>query len=702
MPSFTGIVSLPPAKNVPTFNSPNFNTATQSLTYGDALKSFLAYPQAQGKEQLVDTDISGTLNLYGDMNILGVGNYIQFPDLTQQSTAFVEANYAQLNTDNTFLSPFTNTFQGTNASTGLTAPIVVSNSQTTNKASFYIDDANNLDFTLYSNQADGGMTIRNAGGNSFTVAPLAPNNTATFSNPIATSLGISAGTLTVSTSGTNPNTLSTGNFQGAGSNLQTSGKLVVGGTLTVYNNNPTTPHWADITCPNLNLEISTGLAITTVGQTNQVVLGTSVSGLTVDDGIVATGAISGSQLTLSSGGNTSVLTTTASGLNVADPIVSTGQIAGNDFLVNASGQNPYSIYSNSVGGYGLVVANTTGGVGTLTLSNNSTTLTTLSSTTNGLVVNDPLTATSLTLSSGGNSTVLTTTGTGLAINDSITVSGAGTVTCDTLTSGFINTQNGDLFVGGESTLASRSNLSGTSIAAAGLYFGRNLEVGQNEFDIIAYNPTSANYLNIYGSNTTAISQGSVPIISLANGTAYKNGNEIATVNQIPSVPATYFTGQIVTSLGSRAPTASGGTFLLCNGTSYSSTTYPNLFAVIGTAYGTSASGGFLPNLVTKFCYGANNGTTATYANINGSVSGGSANYSLTQVPPHTHSNSVSNTNFYNGTSKAGNDTSNNYVVNQNSTYTTTTNNAGDNISSTAINIPTVPPYIVVSYFVFAN
>jgi len=408
-------------------------------------------------------------------------------------------------------------------------------------------------------------------------------------------------------------------------------------------------------------------------------------------------------LTLSNAGNSTALTTTATGLNVADPIVSSGAITGNNLVVAPIGQHTYSIDSNSAGGYGLVITNTTGEVPTLTISNGSTLTTSLSSTASGLVVADPLTATSLTLSSGGNTTVFTTTGTGLNIADSITVGGGGTVTCSNMNaSSGIFTTTGDLFVGGEATLAANSNLQGVSLSAAGLYFGRNLEAGQNEFDIIAYNPTSANYLNIYGSSTTAISAASVPIISLANGTAYKNGNEIATVNQIPSVPATYFTGQIVMSIASSPPTATGGTFLLCNGTAYSSTTYPKLFAIIGTVYGTSSGGGFLPNLVSKFPYGANNSSAVPYANSSGTVSGGANTYSLTQVPPHTHSNSISNNTFYSGRSQAGNDSSNNYVVNQNATTTPITNNAGDNIAAGAITIPTVPSYIVVSYFIFAN
>ena len=438
--------------------------------------------------------VGTTGGVYFDSN--GIA-HAQYPigstanDNTLATTAFVVSqtgglNGVQTDQDNTFLQPYVQTFTCSPTVGNTTAPFKIINSANTEYASLYLDPSVGLDMTLYSAQASGGLTIRNAAGNSFTVNPTTPNNTATFLNPIATSLGVSAGTLTVSTSGTingsniategranvftginnfnanldgattsaqgltiarnnetglneldlislnststtglniyaettsvniastpkltiyndttpallnagltiatgatNPINLFTGNFQNLGSNLQTSGKFVAGGTLTVYNNNSGDPHWSNLTCPANNLEISTGIAITTAGQTNQVVLGTSASGLTVDDGIVAT-----------------------------------GQITGNNFLVNAVGQNPYTIYSNSTDGYGLVVANTSGGVGTLTLSNNSTTLTTLSSTASGLVVSDPLTATSLTLTSGGNTIALTTTASGLSVNDPITV-----------------------------------------------------------------------------------------------------------------------------------------------------------------------------------------------------------------------------------------------------------------------------------------
>jgi hypothetical protein len=147
------------------------------------------------------------------------------------------------------------------------------------------------------------------------------------------------------------------------------------------------------------------------------------------------------------------------------------------------------------------------------------------------VLNYGVTCADLTLSSGGQSTVFTTSVSGLAINDSITVSGGGAVNCASLVaSNSVTAQGGDLLVGGKSTLSQNSNLQGASFSTAGLYIGRNLEVGQNEFDIIAYNPTTTTALNIYGSQTTAISQASVPIISITNGTALLNGVEIATTN----------------------------------------------------------------------------------------------------------------------------------------------------------------------------
>ena len=81
------------------------------------------------------------------------------------------------------------------------------------------------------------------------------------------------------------------------------------------------------------------------------------------------GAITGTQLTLSSGANTSVLTTTINGLNIADPIVSTENISGTGLTVATTGNDTYTIDSRSTQGFGLTVVNSTGNNAKLSLSN---------------------------------------------------------------------------------------------------------------------------------------------------------------------------------------------------------------------------------------------------------------------------------------------------------------------------------------------
>jgi hypothetical protein len=198
--------------NPPNFNGINYNsafwssTAQQGLTYNQALKSFLAFPVAQGAETLFDTTVQG------DLKIDGSGNGLTFPDNTTQTTAFIEANYAQLNTDNTFLSPYINTFQGSNTTVnGTIAPLQVSNKNTGEYGGLYVDPAPNYDITLYSNQStNAGLTVRTP-SNSFTINAV-NTNIAEFLNPvnINNAQGLTTPILNVNTNGaigqTNGNT----------------------------------------------------------------------------------------------------------------------------------------------------------------------------------------------------------------------------------------------------------------------------------------------------------------------------------------------------------------------------------------------------------------------------------------------------------------------------------------------------------------
>lgn len=132
---------------------------------------------------------------------ISVSGGITFPDNTTQTTAFIEANYAQLNTDNTFLSPFIQTFEGIDTGiNGTNAPLRFSNSVTDEYGSLFVDPSTSTDLTVYSNQSLGGLTVRNINGYSYTCNPIA-GNIANFKNPISSDFGLTGQSLTINTTG---------------------------------------------------------------------------------------------------------------------------------------------------------------------------------------------------------------------------------------------------------------------------------------------------------------------------------------------------------------------------------------------------------------------------------------------------------------------------------------------------------------------
>jgi hypothetical protein len=72
----------PPTENLAIFNPAAFEEDTTPLTLAEASKFFLRFPNAQGTENMQNTNVNG------DLTVNGVGNYIQYPDGTQQTTAF--------------------------------------------------------------------------------------------------------------------------------------------------------------------------------------------------------------------------------------------------------------------------------------------------------------------------------------------------------------------------------------------------------------------------------------------------------------------------------------------------------------------------------------------------------------------------------------------------------------------------------------
>lgn len=88
-------------------------------------------------------------------------------------------------------------------------------------------------------------------------------------------------------------------------------------------------------------------------------------------------------------------------------------------------------------------------------------------------------------------------------------------------------------------------------------------------------------------------------------------------------------GGIISYGGAAAPTG----WLLCDGSSYATATYPNLFAAIGYAYGGSGANFTVPDLRGRIPVGKNAGTFATLG-----ATGGSETHTLTnaEIPIHNH------------------------------------------------------------------
>lgn len=93
------------------------------------------------------------------------------------------------------------------------------------------------------------------------------------------------------------------------------------------------------------------------------------------------------------------------------------------------------------------------------------------------------------------------------------------------------------------------------------------------------------------------------------------------------------TGAILPFGGSEAPDG----WVLCNGSSYSRTTYADLFAVIGIAYGANDGSTFkVPDLRGRMCLGAGAGSGLTNRTL--ASTGGEETHQLTipEMPSHTH------------------------------------------------------------------
>jgi hypothetical protein len=113
----------PPADSNGGYNPDDWTNSNDPIDNQYLAQNYLQFPLAQGSETLADTIVSGIFTAQDTSTFSDLATFnngidiastagITFSDNSIQTTAFVEANYAQLNTDNIFLPTFTNTFNG--------------------------------------------------------------------------------------------------------------------------------------------------------------------------------------------------------------------------------------------------------------------------------------------------------------------------------------------------------------------------------------------------------------------------------------------------------------------------------------------------------------------------------------------------------------------------------------------------------------
>jgi len=484
---------------------PNFqinSTATlagTNINIGAGMAAASYNPMVQLDDAVITYGIAGGSNS-GRLDICPVGTtggvyfdssgiaHAQYPigatanDNTLATTAFVVSQGGgggvKTNQNNTFLQPYIQSFTCSPTVSNTTAPLRLLNSTSTESASLYIDPSPNNDVTLYSGQTNGGLTIRNISGNSFTVNPSAPNTlslgTGTgllncgdtkITGSLTVTNGSNNSTLTTTATGLNVNDpiVATGNITGNNLVISTAtGSLsypaaAIGSSIPFISGGGAGTGIINISASSLGLlDVANGANSVTLDATGPNTLTLGAGGANVNCGYINLTQV-GSSLSFSAsaagpyspfitggGAGTGVMNIVATSLGIVDAAngansVSLDATAPNTLSVGGGGgtlncgptnitggiavrpvgQDTYSIYSQN--GFGLVIANGSGNIGTLTLSNGSTTLTTMTATTTGLVVSQPLITQSLTLSSGANTTGLTPTASGLSVDDAITV-----------------------------------------------------------------------------------------------------------------------------------------------------------------------------------------------------------------------------------------------------------------------------------------
>lgn len=240
----------------------------------------------------------------------------------------------------------------------------------------------------------------------------------------------------------------------------------------------------------------------------------------------------------------------------------------------------------------------------------------------------------LRIGSTGNTPVAAT----LTGTSPITITnGAGTITIST--DQIINSGTADQIayyaatgndLSGTSTIpaAVQANITAVGTIASGVWNGTDIAVSAGGTGVSSLTP----YAVICGGTTSTSQVQSIASVGSAGQALISNGPGALPTFQVLSNSAVPI-GTIIDYAGTSAPTD----YLVCDGTSYDTTTYATLFAAIGYTWGGSGANFNVPDLQRRTTIGSGGSGTATIGNAVGNTGGEETHLQANnEVGPHVH------------------------------------------------------------------
>lgn len=161
---------LPPTEDVPIFDNTNFEHNNIPLTYNEATKGFLAFPNAQGNENFQDITVYGTTDF---LSI--VTNQSTMPSPLDASEIVPTTAWVQ---DAIAAAPSNPNISTTSTTSATPLPIPILSTATPGSASLYVDSDNGITYTPSTNT----LTVTQVNGNASTATLAGRANSVGITN----------------------------------------------------------------------------------------------------------------------------------------------------------------------------------------------------------------------------------------------------------------------------------------------------------------------------------------------------------------------------------------------------------------------------------------------------------------------------------------------------------------------------------------